>query len=424
MHKYIKITPNFHILLNPVKRFATEVNMTFSSGGAYFEKENQKGLTHLLEHTQILQTKKHNKNQLSTLLFEKDLYSNASTDLLTENIVISGHKDYVDDMLDLILEFSFNPVITQDALDQEKQIVLREIVQRKGEPNYRLWRLIAENIYKPGSKDLCEVSGNPEIVERAEIKDLYSIHVRILENSHFILSIVGGGVDEDNILKKASEYTKSLSSEKTHTIDWKAGNEFQDFKYKAIVSELAHSHCVVTMFIPCQVHFGNREIREIYSELFFYSREGFFFKKLREELGFVYSVYHGYDESLQMLRITMIGEIDNVEKLLTESINILKSASKLIKKERLDLIKNYYLKRQEIASDNPYTPINFISNTLLNYGVVQDYAEYLDQIRKIEYKSVIEFANNIITNIGKARLIVISSNQQIQNLKAENILTN
>lgn len=178
------------------------------------------------------------------------------------------------------------------------------------------------------------------------------------------------------------------------------------------------------MFISCQVHFGDREIREIYSELFFYSTEGFFFKKLREELGFVYSVDHGYDESLQMLHITMIGEIDNVEKLLKESINILKSTSKLIKKERLDLIKNHYLKRQEIASDNPYTPINFISNTLLNYGVVQDYTEYLDQIRKIEYKSVIEFANNIITNIGKARLIFISSNQQIQNLKAENILTN
>lgn len=64
----------------------------------------------------------------------------------------------------LILEFSLKPVITQDALDQEEQIVLREIVQRKGEPNYRLWRLIAENIYKSGSKDLCEVSGNPEIV--------------------------------------------------------------------------------------------------------------------------------------------------------------------------------------------------------------------------------------------------------------------
>lgn len=57
--------------------------MTFFSGGAYFEKENQKGLTHVLEHKQILQNKKHNKNQLITLLYEIDLYSNTSTDLLT-----------------------------------------------------------------------------------------------------------------------------------------------------------------------------------------------------------------------------------------------------------------------------------------------------------------------------------------------------
>lgn len=419
MHKYIKLAPNFHIILNPANRFRTELNLTYSSGGAYFEKDNQKGQTHLGEHCLVTQTKDLNKTELSRLVFEKDIYKNASTGVLTQDMTLSGHKDYVDEMLDLILNFAFEPKFSQDVLDQEKQIVLREIAQKKGDPSYKLWRLVRENIYKLGSKDLCEVSGKEDIVAATTVKDLEKIHQRILKESHFLLSVVGGNVEEEKIIKAAEKYSKNLKSDQTHPIDQNAENLIQDFKYKPIVSELAHDHCVLTLGIPCKINYGNRPIREIFSELFFYFPEGILYKKLREELGLIYSVEHYYDESLQMLRITLVGEIGNVERLVAETVDILTNPEKYIKESEVSIIKNLYVKRQQVASDNPYHPVDFLVNTLMNYGIEQNYDEYLEEIKNLKFKNILDFGKELKDSLTNTKVIAVSKNSEIEKLKLD-----
>lgn len=422
MHKYIKLTPNFHIFLNPAKRFKTDLNLTFSSGGAFFEKSNQKGLTHLLEHSIIKQTKKINKKELNQLLFEKDIYRNASTSVLTQDISMSAHKDYAEQMLDLILNFAFDPNISDEILEQEKQIVLREIAQRKGDPMYKLWRLVTENIYKEGSKDLCEVTGDEDIVANATIKDLKDIHKRVLSESHFLLSVVGGNVNEDQIIKKAEKFAKELPFEKTHPIDQNAENFIQDFKYKPIVSELAHDHCVLTLSIPCRINYGNRSIRDIISEILFYYPEGIFYKILREELGLIYSVDYYYDESLQLLRIRLVGELNNVNRLIEESIKILAEPAKYINPKKVNIIKNLYIKRQQIASDNPYTSVDFLMGTLLTYGIEQNYEEYLDEIKQLSFEEIINYGFDIKAGIKDAFIVAVSKNKEIEKLNFEKFL--
>lgn len=422
MHKYIKLAPNFHIFLNKAERFRTEVNLTFSSGGAYFEKENQKGLSHFLEHSWIKQTKKINKEDLNQMLFEKDLYRNASTSILTQDMTMASHKDYADEILDLVLSFAFDTKITEEVLDQERQIILREISQRIGDPNYKLWRLVSENIYKPGSKDLVEVSGSSEIVAAAKLKDLEVIRERILRDSHFLISVVGGNVDEDKILKLAEKFSKNLPSDKTHPIDQNAENLIQDFKFKPIVSELAHEHCVLTMAIPCSINFGNRSIREILSEILFSYPEGIFYKRLREELGLIYSVDYYYDESLQMMRISLVGELANALKLVEESVKILSNPKEYITEEKVKIIKNLYIKRQEIASDNPYSSVDFLVNTLLNYGVEQNYIEYMKEIKDLKFEDLVSYAKTLSLNIPQTKIVAVSKDERIKDLSFDNYL--
>lgn len=417
MHKYIKLAPNFHILLNPAERFRTEVTLSFSSGGAFYENEDQKGLTHLLEHCEIKRTKELSKKDLNKLLFEKDLYLNASTGILMKDMVMTGHRDYAFEMVDLILQFGFRPEISQDILDAEKAIVLRELAQRKGDPGYKLTRLISGSVYKNGSKDLVEVTGNEEIVAKASIEDLYKVHQRVLKDSHFILTVVGGNIDEEKIIAMASDYSKSLPSDSTHPIDKNADNFLQEFKYKPIVSDLAHEHCVLSLMIPLSSHYGNRALRDIISEVLFYYPEGVLYKTLRDDLGLVYSVDYTFDESLQTLRIMLVGEIGNTQRLIEESLKILNSPEEYLNKEKVNLIKNLYIKRQQIASDNPYNPVNFMIETMLNYGVEQRYEEYLEEIKALSYESIMEYANELKKGIPEMKIVVVSRDKSIEKLK-------
>lgn len=421
MHKYIKVTPNFHIFLNPAERFRTEVDLTFSSGGAFFENEDERGLTHLLEHCLVVQTQKYTKKELNRFVFERDFYKNASTSVLTQNIVLEGHKDYTLEMLELAINFALEPKFTQDVLDQEKNIVLREIDQRKGEPNYRLYRLITENVYTKDSRDYCEVIGDAEIVAKATLEQLESIHKRILETSHFILSVVGGNVDEEKIIELVNKFTKNLKSDKTHPIDENAKNYLHDFKYKPIVSDLGHEHCTLTLAIPCPISYENQKERNILSEVYFSFPEGTFYKKLREELGLVYSVDYNYDESLQLLNITLIGEIGILAQLVKETENLLTKTEEFINKEDVEIIKNLYIKRQEIASDNPNAAVNFMISVLLNYGVIADYEKYLDEVRAMDFEKVLDLGNKIKDGWKDIRLVAVSKNKEIEDLKLDGI---
>ncbi len=417
MHKYIKLTPNFHILLNPANRYRTELGLTFSSGGAFFENNNQKGLTHLLEHCEIKRTDKLLKQDLNNLIFEKDIYRNASTGVLMKDIVMSGHKDDFETMLELILKFGFTPEISEDVLEIERQIVLRELIQRKGDPGYKLTRLILESIYKPGSKDLVDVAGDEEVISKATIDQLYTTHQRVMRDSHFILSVVGGNVDEEKVLQAAQNYSKLYPSEFTHPIDQNADNRIQDFKYKPIVSELAHDHCVLNLAIPLTSHYGNRAVRDLISEILFYYPEGILYKTLRDELGLVYSVDYNFDESLQMLRITLVGEIGNTQRLIEETTKILLQPENYLFEEKVQIIKNLYIKRQQIASDNPFTPVDFIVNTLLNYGVEQNYEQYLEEIKSLSFQAILDYANELKNNIINMRVVAISKDSSIEKLK-------
>lgn len=416
MHKYLNISPNFHLVINPANRFRTELTIVFSSGGAFFEKPEQLGLTHLFEHCQLSKTSSLSKKEINRLLFEKDIYRNASTSTLTESITLAGHKNDFREMLDLLINFSFYPQIDEDILNLEKQIVLREITERKGSPGYRLTRYIFENVYKKGSKELVDIPGDGKAVQTATIESLMEIHKRILEESHFVISAVGGGVDEELLVEKITELSKKFSAEKTHPVDMDGENNFKEFKYKPIVNELAHDQSIIVLFMPCAINFGNRHIRELASELLFSYPEGIFYKVMREELGLLYSIGGSYDESLQMMTIRMTGEIGDAKKLVDEASKILLNPEKYLSEKDLEVIKKLQIKRQEMASDNPYTPVEFLTETLLGYGQVQELAEYIESLKDVKFNDVMEFMNEIKERSKSSRIVAVSNNPQIENL--------
>ncbi len=416
MVKYIKLRDNFHLIINPANRYRSEINFAFTSGGAIFEEEKHKGLSHLMEHCILRETANHTRQEVDDMLFRKDIYRNASTGVTVMDMVLAGHKSDLDLMLEFILHFAFRPKISNDLLEQEKEIILREHDQRNGEPNFKLYKLIMKKIYDEGSRARCDILGDKEIIKAATVQDLMDIHSRMIKDSHFILNIVGGGVDIDKIKETIEPYLKELPLKANHTVDYDVPNKLFDFKYMPIVSKLAHDHSNITFAVPCTVNQANKPVRDFLAELFFSFPTGIFYTRLREELRLIYSLHYTYDESTQHLLIDMTTDIDLIYKLIDEVKDILSNFDEFFTEEKVNIIKDLYVKRQEMNSDNPYHPADFLSNSLMNWGNAVTYKQYLKNLKEISLDNVLTLYNEIKSNIDKSRIVVVSNKKEIVKL--------
>ena len=84
------------------------------------------------------------------------------------------------------------PVLLQADLDREKEIVLREISERSGDPNYVLYYDTLKQIFTSDSLDNNQVLGLAEEVATTTVADFTRIYQQILTDSHLIFKISGG----------------------------------------------------------------------------------------------------------------------------------------------------------------------------------------------------------------------------------------
>lgn len=416
MFNYTKLLPNLHIIINSAERFRTEFNITFSSAGGYFEEEGQKGVTHLLEHCMVKRTKDLDHKGLRKNNFKKDIYLNASTGITTLNIVTSGHKTHKEEMLKMALEMSFTPTISEEILVQERQIVLREINERRGAPNYRLGRMVYEEVYEQGSRNLIEVLGKSEDVAAASLETLKTIHRRMLEKSHIVITVSGGQTTIDEVLDIVRPYCDYLTSDKALAVDFDIKNKYKNFTFKPIVSELAHEQVDLELVIPCDVTLQNSPLRVFLYRLLLNPPHGVLYNKLRNELGHVYHIDGGFYSASDTFNIYATSEIGRAKEVIDEIKKVFESYEEIITKENVETIKNLLVQNQELLQDNPQESVNFTENRLFDYGTVETVEEFIDSLQTTKIEDIQAMFEQLKNNIEKMQIIAVSNNEEIKEI--------
>ena len=96
--------------------------------GSKYEKNNEKGLAHFLEHMLFKSTKKYNTNiKINTRIDELSASINASTSYNYTNYYITLPSKYLKEGLELLNELVFNPIFYNKEIEKEKNVVIEEI---------------------------------------------------------------------------------------------------------------------------------------------------------------------------------------------------------------------------------------------------------------------------------------------------------
>jgi len=165
------------------------VNFVFAVNcGSKNETSETNGIVHILEHCILFRgTDRRTGNQIAQETRRNGAYFNAHTsrDLVFFEISLPSEKS--DFALSLQKEIVFHLNLTQESLDEEKQVILEEINQLQDDPVRYGSTLAFQNLF-PGHPYQKPIFGRRDVIEKIEIGQVQQFYERyfVPENSALV----------------------------------------------------------------------------------------------------------------------------------------------------------------------------------------------------------------------------------------------
>jgi predicted Zn-dependent peptidase len=418
MVEYEKISPSVHFLnvARKKSKYKTKFEVIFTRGGSFFEDRNVQGVSHFMEHCIASTFGNWKATDLNKYLETKGISRNAGTGTYLLKTEVTGHSSDEQEIFDILKNITFDPKISEETLENERNVIVAEIGQRTGSPQYQLGAHIDKQMYTSDSPTVYEVLGTVDHVKNTKMEDIDAAYSRMISNSNMLFL----GVGVSNKLKE--EIVALINSKKdlfkpNHQIHERPVSTFNDFTYLPIVHKYARDNARITVLIPCNVGYENQGSRHLLNRLLIKGTYGYLYNTLREKMQIIYHLNSSFMFPLNYLQIEMVANIEHVEKAIEVIRNMFDT--KIINDTRKDfqLIKKSYLKWEQIQNeDQYYSEINEIASNLYSFGIPYTSKDYLTLIKKTTFQDVLKIHSELKQQIQNMRIVVVSNKDKIGNL--------
>lgn len=417
---YLQITPYVHLVVYPLERKQFSIEIVLSAGGSWFEAPNDRGRKHLMEHCIATRTKTMNLEELKKWQFRENILINAYTSPNVLAVTAQGHKSQFQKAFKVCAEMVFEPTFDQEVLDQEREIVLREINERRGDPEYITYYEAIDQTFTSDSIDRHQTLGSAEQVAQTTIQDMSRLHSQNLQNSHIIINLIGGGIDLEYAKKIILEFLSNqnpdtMSVETKLPINFAAKSQLLDFDYKTIVHPLAHAHSQLSIYIPFVQTFDNRPAVKLFEEMFlrFYGR---LYHVLRDEKGYIYSMNYEWKRKTQVLEIEMSCEIKYIEPIVQTVKEVFGNFDKNFDFTKFQELQKVLAMKIEMSSDSSEVINHFTNTNLLQWGEFETFKDYEKRLNSVTTKDIQNMYTSIKNGLSKMQVVSMSKNPEIQKI--------
>ena len=162
----------------------------FFRAGSRFEKQNQTGLAHFLEHCVFKGTKKRNGIQTISRIDEVGGELNAYTAKEELCLHASFPKSHTERAIELLSDISINPIFTKKEVEKEKEIIFDEINSYLDSPYDKIFDDFEEELFK-GHALGNNILGVKADLENLNKKDLEEFVKDYFSKENLVVSFVG-----------------------------------------------------------------------------------------------------------------------------------------------------------------------------------------------------------------------------------------
>jgi predicted Zn-dependent peptidase len=366
---------------------AVSLQVWFGVGSVY-ENDNERGLSHFLEHMLFNGTKYTKPGEIEFEVEKKGGIINAATSFDFTYYYIEIGSLYWKEMLKYLYYMTTMPTLSEKMIEKEKPIVLEELNRHLDNPKSYLWDTYNKLAYKI-SNYKHPVIGYRETIEKFNeklVKDYFYSHY-VPSNTYIV---VVGDVDKDEVIKEVNETFGTVKGKY-----YKPPEVPLEPPQKEIRKEIIRKKQVTRGYVAIGWQAPPIKDKESYTAsvleyILAGGRSAVLYQELKEK-GYVQAIYAGYmsHKGTSQFLFYYVVEPDKVEKAKEKLFEIIFNyvengiPENLVEDAKKKIINSEIFAKEEVSND-----AESLGYATAVTGDVKYALNYIDNIKKVKKADV------------------------------------
>lgn len=394
-----------HILDNKLKVVTIKRDTQLSSInlgikiGALYENEEQKGISHFIEHMLFKGTSTRSNEKLNDELEGLGGEYNAYTDYTSTVYSITCLEDEIENAINIMSDMIINSSFDEKEMNKERDVILSEIRTSKDDVEDLSFRRTSTFAFKksPLKNDIMGTEGSVTSFEREDLVKYYKAFY-MPENS--ILTFVSG-FNHDEAIEMVKKYFGNWDNRilglKEFIVESNIPGNFES--YKSDIEQATITYLYTFKDIPKKLELPLKILNHKLGE----SSNSILFRELRENRGFAYDVYTHLDLSSNMKTLHIFTSL--VEENVQEAINVINECVDRIKEREIlfdsstfDLMKKVH-KTAVISTLEDSTDLgNYALHQILEEESIFEFIKDMKNLDNLKPEDIYEAADFVLNN--------------------------
>lgn len=418
MKIYTKTYENgLRLILEKNNKNVIASNILFNVG-SNFEKLEEEGFSHFIEHLVFKSSKKFSTEEIMDKLTFLGADFNAYTSKNLTRFIFKCLKENFEKCFEIYSDMLINSKFLEEEIDRERGVVVEEIKKYEDDPVEVMLQKVAKE-YFDGTTFAHDVLGNEEIILSATRESLLNFKRKYYTAENAIIS-VAGNIEFDLLDKIVTKYFASEFRYKAEPILTDFSEVKPKIKSKYSISFRDDSQVNVCLHIKSVTYKSKlKYVADLYSTLLGGSSNSRLYKKVREELGLVYTIYSYNEIEAKNGEIYIVfgTRSKNVKRAIAEVKSIINNlAEHGVTEAELDAAKNLKKSYMEFASETNADTAE-INGSLIHFkGKHTKLAQRQSMYDKVTALDIQNFASRI-ANEKLFNVVAVGNNIDINDLK-------
>ncbi len=375
----------------------------FTKAGSLYEKEEEKGIAHLIEHS-VFRGSQNYPNDIPKYINSLGGYTNAYTSYDQTVYYIKLPTYNLDKGVDVLIDMVLNPLFKEEDVNSEKNIIFHEINMRDDEPMVVLFEETMKKIY-PSSPIKHPIIGYKETLEKITTKEIQNFfeYYQSPNNSFFVIVSNKELKEIKNLIKKSIENKKiKTNTQNLNKINYKIEdiNE-KELEIKGNVNKV---YLLASYYCPTATE-TYKEIEEIYYLSIICSMLGgsnysILNRVLKNELKLADAVsfeYYTTNEIPGIIYFSAITDENKINNLLEKYDEIINNPNQYLDSNYFEIIKENSISSNFWTFESPSSQGMLIGSSEL-FKTYKEAYEYVNKLNKIKFQDLFDIAHKYIIN--------------------------
>ncbi len=372
--------------------------------GSRFERAEEEGLAHFIEHCIFKGTKKRKAFDIFTDLDSVGGELNAYTNKEEICVHASFRKAHFSIASELLGDIVQNASFPEEEIEKEKEVVLDEIISYLDSPSERIYDDFEAALFKGNSLGY-NTLGTKKTVSRFKRDDLRSYLERYFVPANMIISFVGG-ISVEELRKTLEEDFGSFKGEGDVPTCYPVG-PFESFKVRAKKSNF-QTHTVIGGMAPSYHEDERKAMTLLTNVLGGPALNSRLILSIREKYGYAYNIEANYTSYSDVGFWSVYMGTD--KKYLSKALELIYNEFDLIRKNKLTSNELSQAKEQlkghiALSLDSNLELMFSLAKSVMIHNRVDSVQEIYTQIDAIDIDEVHAIANKYFSEVNLAEMI-------------------